>query len=58
MSGSDLWVWLSRLRSWQLFVLAALLFVADMLVPDPIPLLDEIGLGLTTLLLARWKRRS
>ena len=48
---------LSRLRSWQLFVLAGVLFVADVLVPDPIPFIDEIMLGLTTLILARWKRR-
>lgn len=50
--------WLSRLRSWQLFVLAGLLFLADLFVPDPIPFADEIMLGLTTLLLARWKRRG
>ena len=49
--------WLSRLRSWQLFVLAGVLFVTDLLVPDPIPFVDEIMLGLTTLMLARWKRR-
>ena len=49
--------WLSRLRSWQLFVVAGALFVVDLLVPDPIPFIDEIMLGLTTLILARWKRR-
>lgn len=49
--------WLARLRSWQLFVLAAVLFVADVLVPDPLPFIDEIMLGLATLLMARWKRR-
>ena len=57
MSGSGLVGWLSRLRSWQLFVLAGVLFVADLLVPDPLPFIDEIMLGLTTLILARWKRR-
>ena len=57
MSDSRLFAWLSRLRSWQLFVLAGLLFGADLLVPDPIPFVDEIGLGLMTLLMARWKRR-
>jgi hypothetical protein len=45
------------MRSWQLFLLAGALFVADLLIPDPIPFLDEIMLGLTTLLLARWRRR-
>ena len=57
MSGSGLLGWLSRLRSWQLFVVAGALFVVDLLVPDPIPFIDEIMLGLTTLILARWKRR-
>ncbi len=57
MSDSGLLGWLSRLRSWQLFVAAVLLFVGDLLVPDPIPFIDEIMLGLTTLIMARWKRR-
>ena len=52
-----LFAWLSGLRSWQLFLLAGALFVADLLVPDPIPLIDEMMLGLATLLLGRWKRR-
>ena len=55
--GRGLFAWLSGLRSWQLFVLAAALFVADLVVPDPIPLIDEMMLGLATLLLGRWKRR-
>lgn len=57
MSDSGLRGWLSRLRSWQLFLVAAALFVADLLIPDPIPFVDEIMLALTTLLLARWKGR-
>ena len=57
MSGSGLLGWLSRLRSWQLFVVAGALFVVDLLVPDPIPFIDEVMLGLTTLIMARWKRR-
>ena len=55
--GRGLFAWLSRLRSWQLFLLAGALFVADLVVPDPIPLVDEMMLGLATLLLGRWKRR-
>lgn len=55
--GRGLFAWLSRLRSWQLFLVAGALFVADLLVPDPIPLIDEMMLGLATLLLGRWKRR-
>ena len=61
MSASDdgrgLFAWLAGLRSWQLFLLAGALFVADLVVPDPIPLVDEMMLGLATLLLGRWKRR-
>ena len=55
--GRGLFAWLSGLRSWQLFLVAGVLFVADLLVPDPIPLIDEMMLGLATLLLGRWKRR-
>lgn len=55
--GRGVFAWLSRLRSWQLFLLAGFLFAADLVVPDPIPLIDEMMLGLATLLLGRWKRR-
>ena len=47
----------ARLTSWQLIALVALLFVLDLFVPDPIPFIDEIFLGMLTLLLARWKQR-
>jgi hypothetical protein len=33
------------------------LFVLDLIVPDLIPFIDEILLGLATLILARWKDR-
>ena len=46
-----------RLRFPQLFWLTAILFVVDVLVPDLIPLADEILLGLATLLLGSWKKR-
>ena len=45
------------MRSWQLFLMAATLFVAGLLILDPIPFVDEVMLALTTLLLARWRRR-
>ena len=51
-----MWVFLRGLRSWQLFVLAASVFVLELMVPDPVPFLDEILLGVVTLLLARWKQ--
>jgi hypothetical protein len=47
----------ANLRYPQLFLLTAALFVLDLAVPDPIPLFDEIFLGLLTLLLARLKTR-
>ena len=47
----------TRLTSWQLVTLVALLFVFDLFLPDPIPFVDEIFLGVLTLSLARWKQR-
>lgn len=34
------------------------LFVLDILIPDPIPYLDEAVLALATILLARWRSRQ
>jgi hypothetical protein len=48
----------SRLRFPWLFALTGALFVLSLLVPDPVPLLDEILLGLATLLFGAWRRRS
>ncbi|HVR80517.1 MAG TPA: DUF6116 family protein [Luteimonas sp.] len=50
--------WFSRLSYPRLFLLAAGLFVADVVIPDFIPFADELLLGLGTLLLANWKRRK
>ena len=47
----------SRLRFPQLFALTLVVFVVDLFVPDMIPFIDEVLLGLTTLLLANWKQR-
>ncbi len=46
-----------NLRFPSLFVLFALLTLVDLIVPDVIPLADEIGLALLTLLLGMWKDR-
>ena len=46
-----------NLRFPGLFLLLAALTLADLLIPDVIPLVDEIGLGLLTLLLGSWKNR-
>ena len=48
-----------RLRYPTLFKVTAVLFAISLLWPfDPIPLIDEILLGLGTLLLANWKDRG
>jgi hypothetical protein len=47
----------SRLRFPALFALTAALLVASLLIPDPLPLLDELLLGLLTLLFGAWRRR-
>lgn len=50
--------WAGKLRYPTLFKLTATLFAISLLWPfDPIPLVDEILLGLGTLLLANWKSR-
>ncbi|HSL18273.1 MAG TPA: DUF6116 family protein [Methylomirabilota bacterium] len=42
---------------WLLVILAGLLAV-DLVVPDPIPLLDEVVLAVLTFLAASWRRRG
>lgn len=49
--------WAGKLRHPTLFWVTAALFVVDLLVPDVIPLADEILLGLATMLFANWKNR-
>lgn len=48
--------WLGRLSYPRMFMATAFLFALSLLIPDPIPLVDELLLGLGTLLLARLKR--
>ncbi|MCW2068633.1 UNVERIFIED_ORG: hypothetical protein M2420_004012 [Stenotrophomonas maltophilia] len=50
--------WARRLRYPTLFKLTAGLFALTLLIPDPIPFVDELMLGLGTLLLANWKSRG
>lgn len=47
---------LSRLRSWKIAAAAAILFLIDLFVPDPLPLVDEGLLGLLTVWLSRRAR--
>ncbi len=49
--------WAGRLRFRELFFVTAGLFVLDLLVPDFVPFVDELLLGLATLLFASWKDR-
>lgn len=51
-------VFAQRLRFPTLFFVTAGLFALDLVVPDFIPFIDELLLGLSTLLLANWKRRG
>jgi hypothetical protein len=47
-----------RLRFPTLFLIVAALFVVDLFIPDVIPFIDEIMLGLGTIALASWKGRK
>lgn len=46
----------NRLKFRNLFFVVILLFVIDLVVPDFIPLFDELVLGLLAILLANWKK--
>jgi len=50
--------WARRLRYPTLFKLTAGLFALTLFIPDPVPFVDEILLGMGTLLLANWKNRG
>ncbi len=49
---------LGRLSFPRLFVLAASLWALDMVIPDFIPFIDELLLGIGTLLLASFRKRK
>ncbi|PKM09006.1 MAG: hypothetical protein CVV14_01490 [Gammaproteobacteria bacterium HGW-Gammaproteobacteria-4] len=46
-----------KLRFPTLFALTLGLFVLNVLVPDPLPFIDEILLALGSLLFAAWRRK-
>jgi Family of unknown function (DUF6116) len=48
---------LGRLSYPKLFMLTATLFVVDFIIPDIIPFIDEILLGLGAMLLANWRKK-
>jgi hypothetical protein len=47
---------LRRLRFRTLFIVAATLFAVDLVVPDFIPLIDEVLLLIATIVLSRWRQ--
>lgn len=50
--------WFARLRFPTLLAIAGVLFAVNLVVPDLVPFVDEILLGLVTLILANWKKRD
>ena len=50
--------YLHRLRFPKLFILTAIIFLIDLLVPDFVPFVDEILFGLMTVLLSMLKERK
>ena len=46
----------NQLKYRNLFLIIISLFVIDLFVPDFIPLIDEIILGLLAIILANWKK--
>ena len=49
--------WARKRRFPTLLLVTGGLFALDLLVPDFIPFVDELLLGLATLILSRWKDR-
>jgi len=50
--------WAGNLKMPKLLALVATLFVVDLFVPDVIPFIDEIVLGLATIVLSNLKRKK
>jgi hypothetical protein len=48
---------LPRLKFPWLFVMLGTIFLADLIVPDFLPFVDEVMLGLLTVLVGSWKTR-
>lgn len=46
----------NQLRFPTLFLVTAVLFILDVLIPDLIPFADELLLGLGAILLSHWKK--
>lgn len=48
--------WASGLRLPWLAGIVGSLFLIDLILPDPLPLIEEVFLGLATVALVRWKK--
>ena len=46
-----------QFKSSSLLAIVASLFVLDLAIPDALPFVDEIVLGILTILIARWQSR-
>lgn len=46
-----------QLKSSTLLLCVFSLFVLDLAIPDPVPFVDEIILGIATILVSRWQGR-
>jgi hypothetical protein len=46
-----------RLKAPWLFAAVLILFLADLVIPDPIPFVDEVLLALLTFLVGTWRTR-
>ena len=49
--------WASRLRFPYIFILTAILFVFNLFIPDVVPMVDELIMGLLTALLASLRKK-
>ena len=49
---------INRLRYKNLFIFIAVLLILDLLLPDMIPMLDEIILGVLTVILGNMKKKT
>lgn len=49
--------WAAGFRSSTLAMVVGSLFILDVLIPDFLPFVDEIILGVVTILIARWQSR-
>jgi hypothetical protein len=56
--GGAIVAFASRLRFPALFALTLALLAFDLLVPDALPFVDEVMLGLAAVALSRWRRKE